>query len=105
MKEFKVNRFITLKLESTITIIYIKNDRFVQCKFLLINIPKNEEIYFDDIKSIDEVAKLLNNSMENEIKYLKIPPEIEFWGHCSNLQVWCENNYTTYILRRNQITL
>ena len=30
-----------------------------------------------------------------------IPPETEFWGHCSNLQVWFENNYDTRLLHSN----
>lgn len=46
----------------------------MQCKFLLLNIPV-EKINFLD--------------------------EIEFWGHCSNLQVWAENNYDTRLLHRN----
>ena len=31
----------------------------------------------------------------------RIPPETEFWGHCSNLQVWTENNYDTRLIHRN----
>ena len=31
----------------------------------------------------------------------KIYPETEFWGHCSNLQVWVENDYNTRLLHRN----
>ena len=37
--------------------------------------------------------------MEN-IKY-SISPEQEFWGHCSNLQMWYEHNYDTRIFRSN----
>ncbi len=33
-----------------------------------------------------------------EVRNHEIPPETEFWGHCSNLQVWAENNYDTRIL-------
>ena len=37
MEEFKVNKYITLKLEDGITNIYIKDDDypFLQCKYLL----------------------------------------------------------------------
>ena len=31
----------------------------------------------------------------------KISPETEFFGHCSNLQVWAENNYNTQLLHSN----
>ena len=30
--------------------------------------------------------------------HLKIPPDDEFWGFCSCLQVWDENNYATHLL-------
>jgi tetratricopeptide (TPR) repeat protein len=30
-----------------------------------------------------------------------IPHEVEFWGHCSNLQAWAENHYDTRLLHRN----
>jgi len=100
MREFKVNKYITLKLENNETIIYVNSERFDQCKFLLLNIPVNEIKSFDEIESIDEAAEKLDKSMEMERKKLEIPLETEFWGHCSNLQVWAENNYDTRILHR-----
>ena len=30
-----------------------------------------------------------------------LSPETRFWGHCSNLQAWSENNYDTRILHSN----
>ena len=45
----------------------------------------------EDIDSIDEAAENLYSSMEREHKHY-ISPETEFWGHCSNLQAWYENN-------------
>ena len=57
MKEFKVNRYITLKLERDETVIYIKQKRFDQCKFLLLNIPIESVIDFDETSSIDEAEK------------------------------------------------
>ena len=35
---FKINEFITLKLENNSTNIYVKGVRFNQCKYLLLNI-------------------------------------------------------------------
>lgn len=32
---------------------------------------------------------------------MDITPEEEFWGHCSNLQAWVENNYDTRLLHSN----
>ncbi len=60
MKEFKVNEYITLKLEGIKTNIYVKGQLFNQCKFLLLNIPiensnicnlyiKKKKKYFDNL--------------------------------------------------------
>jgi len=100
-KEFKVNEFISLKLEDKDTIIYVKGKRFIQCKFLLLNISTDQVQSFDDIESIDEAAERLDKSLERRKKNMKIPPETEFWGHCSNLQAWCEYNYNTRLLHSN----
>jgi hypothetical protein len=113
MKEFKVNEFIILKLEEEIiseeeglretkTNIYVKGELFRQCSFLLINIPIEEMTSFDSIESIDEAEERLGTSLEegNESFEYKIPPKTEFWGHCSNIQVWAENNYDTRLIHR-----
>jgi len=102
--KFKVNKYITLQLENGIdgmeTVIYIEGIRFKQCKFLLLNIPVDKIKSSDDINSIDEAAERLDRSMEsNGIYPYEIPPETEFWAHCSNLQVWAESNYNTRLLK------
>lgn len=101
-KEFKINEYITLKLEEGITNIYIKFQLFNQCKFLLLEIPVNEITELYDIESIDEATERLDNSLErNDQPAIEIPPVTEFWGHCSNIQVWAENNYDSRLLHRN----
>lgn len=102
--KFKVNEYITLQLEDGIdgmeTVIYIEGIPFKQCKFLLLNIPVDKIKSFDDIDSIDEAAERLDRSMEGDGIYpYEIPPETEFWAHCSNLQVWAESNYNTRLLK------
>ncbi len=100
--KFIVNDYITLKLEDNETIIYVNNIRFDQCRFLLLEIPVNEIKFLQDIESIDRAIEKLDNSMEiKNINEIQIPPEVEFWGHCSNLQVWYENNYNTRLLHSN----
>jgi len=99
--EFKINDYLSLKLEGRTTNIYVKGVLFQQCKFLLLNIPVDEMVSFDDIDSIDEAAEKLDRSMEGSSGNVLIPPETEFWGHCSNLQVWYENNYDTRLLHSN----
>ena len=100
--EFKINNFLKLRLEHTRTNIYVGERLFKQCKFLLLEIPVARIMDYDEIDSIDEVAKKLDHSMElGRQKKYHISPDIEFWGHCSNLQVWSENNYDTRILHSN----
>lgn len=102
LQEFKINEFITLKLIGSNSVIFIKDRPFKTCKYLLLNIPVKKIKSLDKIDSIDEAAEILNRSMEfpREPFHFVIPPETEFWGHCSNLQVWYENNYDTRILHR-----
>ncbi|KKM90262.1 hypothetical protein LCGC14_1240450 [marine sediment metagenome] len=96
MREFKVNHLITLRLINGKTVLFVNNREFKQCKILLLNVPKNEELT-EEIKSIDEAAHYFGS---NYI-YGYIEKEEEFWAHCSNLQAWVENNYNTDILHRN----
>ncbi len=120
IREFKVNDYIALKLEYVkgditvmpgwSTVIYVKGKRFKQCKYLLLNIQIDDISSFDKIQSIDEAEKMHslkkneNNDWledyEDDESVEKIPPEVEFWGHCSNMQVWYENNYDTRLLQR-----
>jgi hypothetical protein len=66
------------------------------------NIQTNEIEKYDLIDSIDEAAEKLDRSMEtNQSIRREITPEVEFWGHCSNIQAWAENDYDTRLLHRN----
>ena len=102
-KEFKINEYITLKLERGQTNIYVKDQQFYHCKYLLLDIPIENVREFDDIDSIDDVADLLGWAEEGQqgINNYSIDPTTEFWGHCSNIQTWVENNYDTRILHSN----
>ncbi len=102
MKEFKVNEYLSLKLENNETIIYVKDEQFKHCKFLLLEIPVNEIKSLEDIESIDQAAEKLDKSLENpHYQEYELSPELQFWGHCSSLQVWVENNYNTRLLHSN----
>ncbi len=100
-KEYKINRYLSLRLEDNKTNIYVNGKLFETCKFLLIQIPINEISTFDDIESIDEATERLDHSLEGDHILYDIPPDTIFWGHCSNLQVWAENNYNTKLLHSN----
>ncbi|MFX1269530.1 MAG: hypothetical protein ACFFAK_16335, partial [Promethearchaeota archaeon] len=104
---------ITLKLENGKTFIYVNGKRFLQCIRLILNIPKKDTQLYDEIESIDEAADLYNKRLsQNRIvtgpmarpvldQTHDITPEEEFWGHCSNIQAWVENEYDTRILKSN----
>ena len=100
-KEFKINKKLTLKLENNRTNIYVDGKLFNQCKYLLLNISTNKIRDYDIIASIDEAAERLDRSLEGRNSHFTISPKTEFWGHCSNIQAWYENNYDTRILHRN----
>lgn len=102
MKEFKVNKYITLKLEENKTNIYVNGALFKQCKFLLLNIPVKNIEDFNEIQNMDEAVDRLDKSLEHfkPIIY-NIPPEVGFWAHCSNLQVWVDHNYDPRFLHSN----
>lgn len=100
-KEFKINKKLTVKLENNRTNIYVDGKLFNQCKYLLLNISTNRIRDYDIIDSIDEAAEKLDRSLERRNSHFTISPKTEFWGHCSNIQAWYENNYDTRILHRN----
>ena len=102
MKEFIINDYIKLKLENNITFIYVNNEVFFHCKYILLEFPVEEAEDLSEIGSIDEAAERLDHSLEQATrKNTKIPPETEFWGHSSNLQAWAESGYDTRLLHSN----
>lgn len=99
-KEFKVNDFITVKLIGDETVIFVKGKRFRQCKYLLLYPEKGRE--YGEIRSIDEAAEHLSGELEYPGRAGRaIPPELEFKGHCSNLQAWAEHDYDTRLMHSN----
>ncbi|MFX0075707.1 MAG: hypothetical protein ACFE96_09705 [Candidatus Hermodarchaeota archaeon] len=113
MREYKINEFLSLKLEEGRTHIYVNGNKFIQCKRLAINIPNQDVPMYDNIDSIDEAADLYQKYLyQNKIIIGELPlierdhvhditPEQEFWGHCSNIQTWYEYNYDTRLLHSN----
>ena len=115
MSDFKVNDFLTLKFSYPSTNIYICGKYFMQCKRLILNIPKSEVKEYKHVESIDEAVEVYDHTVyeheifkanglpevENDENFTLIDPEEEFWGHCSNLQVWVEHDYDTRLLKAN----
>lgn len=93
---FKVSDFVTLRLEEGRTIIYVNNEKFIQCKGLFISDPH----LYENITSVDDIEDV-ESKIVQEDERSGISPEEEFWGHCSNLQVWIEQDYDTRLLHSN----
>ena len=102
MLKFKINKYLDLRLENGKTNIYINNELFMHCKYLILNIPSGKNEISKVINSIDEAAEIFDCSMEFQNDNItSISPEAQFWGHCSNLQAWYENKYNTNLLHSN----
>ncbi len=104
MKDFHINKYFFLRLEENGEInIYVNKELFRQCKYLLLNPITPDEIpsFIENFKSIDEEAEKLDHALEVNLEKVQIPPETEFWAHCSNLQVWEESNYDSSLLHSN----
>jgi len=113
IKEKRINQYITLKLVHGRTSVYINGKYFIQCIRLILNIPKDDIPLYEEVESIDEAAEVYDKHIyQNRIvrgpmaapipdQSHDITPEQEFWGHCSNIQAWVENDYDTRILKAN----
>ncbi|MHA2195172.1 MAG: leucine-rich repeat domain-containing protein [Promethearchaeota archaeon] len=101
MKEFKINKYLTLKLVGRKTKIYVKERFFQQCFSLKFDISVHEINKFDKIESIDEAVDNLGSVDDEKWRELDVDPEMEFWAHCSNLQAWEENDYDTRLIHSN----
>ena len=61
MLQFKVNEYITLKLENNVTNIYINDRLFNQCKYIVTRKKIHE---LEDILKIESVDELKARSMD-----------------------------------------
>jgi len=103
MKEFKVNEYITVTDEALVEPRIYVNDEFFDCMGMhLILLPKNGSSYIENIQSVDNVYNELVGDMEEyEFESLyegAVSYDEHFWGCCSNLQAWAENDYNTDLL-------
>lgn len=100
MKEFRINKYLSLKLEMDGTIdIYVENQKFMTCKHIILGIPIKYPKKINNFESIDEFVRKYEVALnETKAEAKEIPAENAFWAHCSNMQVWYESNYDTRVL-------
>ncbi|MFX1501327.1 MAG: hypothetical protein ACFFDH_10240 [Promethearchaeota archaeon] len=102
MLKYTINPFLDIRLENGRTNIYVNNKLFMHCKFILLTIPIKKFKDLEEIDSIDEfVEKIEKNSEISNYNNFNISPKTIFWAHCSNLQVWYENDYNTNLIHSN----
>ena len=106
MKEFKINDYISLRLEKDKINVYINGEKIIQCKYLLLQDPEDKSFANEeDFLSIDRLSEKLDKTLELndsiDTQNYRIDSEVEFWTHCSNIQAWAENNYDTQMLHSN----
>ncbi len=106
-KVFNVNEIITLELIDGKTEKYVNDRYFSICIRLTLQISEENVKLFDTIDSIDETVDVYDHYLHENKVLLRdyvgdnqkqdhgISPEQEFWGHCSNIQAWCENKCDT----------
>ena len=85
VKDHKVNR--------EKTVIVINGYEITQCMYLLMQLDTQEAEESNDYVNIDEMAMKYGRNMEHNASSFDITAEEEFWGHCSNIQAWVENDY------------
>ena len=99
---FTITPKFIVKFENKDAVIYIDGKRFIHCKYLLLLNP-HENRKLEPIDDVDKLKTFLGSQLERNLtpKELGIKPEELFWGHCSNLQAWYENNCDSRILHSN----
>ncbi len=100
---FEVNKYMSLKLEERKTVIYVEGEEFLHCKGLFIQVPLEEPYASNKNASVEEKRVSINDIAikltQHDRQYCyKISPKTEFWGHCSNLQAWFDNDYNTDLI-------
>jgi hypothetical protein len=97
-ESFPLTEHLSLKLVNDKTEVYIIGKRFMVCKYLILNIPVNKTHKYDDIQSIDHLIERTGEEHQHTKVHTLPSPKARFWGHCSNFQVWVENNYDTRLI-------
>ena len=100
-KVFLVNDYISLRLMFSKTLIYVCNELFLSCQKIALSIAPNEFEDYTDFTDIDDAISFYKSHTQTDGKQISVSPEEEFWGHCSNLQAWVENDYNTCVLSKN----
>ena len=91
---FTINRYLKLKFKDKKTFIYVGNKEILVCKKIGIKITPTKIIDYLKYETIDDLEGI--NYIVGEDT--KISSETEFFVHCSNLQIWENNDYNVDLI-------
>ncbi|MFX0102733.1 MAG: tetratricopeptide repeat protein [Candidatus Hodarchaeota archaeon] len=101
-KKFKINEYLEVSLEGEAVHIYVNGKRFDQCKYLLLEHPDKKTTNIKDYVTMDEILYEQNGQLHDPGLHEEyITPQSLFWGHCSCIEVWVENNYDPGLMHVN----
>jgi tetratricopeptide (TPR) repeat protein len=98
--EYQVNDYISLKLFGSHSVIFVCDEYYASCYKVLLTIPVEKIEVYEDIDAIDEIIEQYNKDKPPK-EDIDITPEEEFWGHCSNMQAWVDNEYDMRLIADN----
>jgi len=111
--EYKITDALSVRLKACVlkdgipsdtkpkTVVVVNGEEISQCMFLMLNILTSETNDTFQYVNIDEMARNYSTDLEQNRDCYSISAEEEFWGHCSNLEAWAENDYNPNLLRSN----
>jgi len=112
-REFILNKHLSVVLKEGKIDVCVDGEKFRNKSlghYVVLEAPNEESRNYDVIESIDDVAYERYKTSDSGSSYpskkyenfSRDRPRIYtaeiFWGHCSNLQVWMENDYDTRLL-------
>jgi len=99
-QKFVINNYLDLRLgDDNKTKIFLNGEEFLICKGVVVNISKEKLQKVETMDDVFETSKMVQK--EGGLMEYGIDPLTEFWVHCSNLQVWAENNYNADLIHSN----
>lgn len=101
-REFKVNEYLTVKFKRGGPHIYVKDKLFHSCSnelVLMLNFPVEDKKQYSSIDGFVEATGIasIRDDWPSGFPY-NVDKRTEFWGCCSNLQAWAENDYNPNLL-------
>jgi len=93
--KYQINAFLNLRFEEDTTSLYIKDEYFRKCSYVLLGLIKNDKEMEDNQKNFECIDEAIDQI--DQIDETLLPLE-EFKAQCSNFQAFADYDYNTDIL-------